>query len=185
MRRIVVLGTSGAGKSTLARAIGHSLALDVLELDAVHWRPDWTPAPREAFRQAVSAHVAQDRWIVDGNYLHARDLVMEQADTLIWLDYSMAVTFGRVFRRTFQRWWKGEELWNGNRERLWVQLVSNDSILLWVINTWRIRRRDYPPLLREYREQGKRVLRFRTPGQTETWLATLAGNACSPALEGR
>ena len=43
MRRVVVVGCSGAGKSTLATRIADVLGAPHIELDALHWGPDWTP----------------------------------------------------------------------------------------------------------------------------------------------
>jgi len=43
MRRIVVIGTTGARKSTLAASLAARLDLPPIELDALHWGPQWTP----------------------------------------------------------------------------------------------------------------------------------------------
>ena len=50
-RRIVVVGTSGSGKTTLAREVARRLALPHVEIDALHWGPNWTEPPVELFRQ--------------------------------------------------------------------------------------------------------------------------------------
>lgn len=42
--RVVIVGTSGAGKSTLARALAKRLGVADIELDALHWEPQWTQA---------------------------------------------------------------------------------------------------------------------------------------------
>ena len=49
-RRIAVVGTSGSGKTTLARRLAQRLGIPHVELDALHWEPDWTPAPRDVSR---------------------------------------------------------------------------------------------------------------------------------------
>ena len=172
MQRIVILGTSGSGKTTLARELARRLSLPHIELDALHWEPNWTQAPRPIFRGRVAQAVAQDRWVLDGNYRSASDIVWPRADTIVWLDYSMSVVFTRVFIRTMQRCWTGQELWSGNRERFWTQFFTvNDSIFAWVITSWRRHRRDYPKALRVYAVRGTRIIRLRTPSQTQRWLA--------------
>jgi len=170
MRRVVVIGTSGCGKSTLARAIAARLGVPHVELDAFQHGPNWTERPLDEFRGRVAESVEQDGWVVDGNYAKSRDLVWPRADTLIWLDYSMTVTFYRVFRRTMMRSISGEELWSGNRESLWLQFLSKDSLLLWVINTWRRHRREYPKMLRQPEHSHLKILRFRSPTETAAWL---------------
>ena len=173
MPRISVIGTSGCGKTTLARQLSQRLNIPHIELDALHWDPEWTPAKTDEFRRRVSAAIAGESWTACGNYGAVRDLVMARADTLIFLDYSMTVVFTRVVRRTVRRCLKREELWNGNRERFFTQLFTADSLFLWVITSWRIHRRDYPKMLRRQHQLGKRILRFRSPEQTRRWLETV------------
>ncbi len=78
----------------------------------------------------VDRLTAQDAWTIDGNYSKLRELVWSRADTLIWLDYPMSVVFTRVFARTMGRWMRREELWSGNRERLWMQFATRESLFL-------------------------------------------------------
>ena len=144
-----------------------------VELDAIHWLPGWTSIDKQRFREQVAAATAAGRWVIDGNYRAVRDLVWAQADTLIWLDYPMTVVFRRVLQRTILRWWRREVLWNGNRENFLSHFVSEHSLLLWVIQTWRQHRRDYPPLLRRQKELGKRIVSFRSPAEAEAWLGRM------------
>jgi adenylate kinase family enzyme len=172
MRRVVVVGTSGSGKTTLAAAIAARVAAPHVELDAVYWGPGWTP--RSDFAERVRAIVADEAWVIDGGYAAVRPLIWPRADTIVWIDYPMRVVFNRVLRRTLRRCWRREALWNGNAERMWTQLTSRESILLWVINTWRRRRRDYPVLLASPLAAHARRVRLRTPAATARWLATVA-----------
>jgi adenylate kinase family enzyme len=171
MQRVVVVGTSGSGKSTLAKQLAAHLNVPHIELDAIHWKPNWTPTPTpqlmEEVRTALDA--AGDGWTLCGHYGQVGNLTWSRADTIIWLDYPLTIVFTRVLRRTLRRWWRHEKLWNENRERLWPQFFHHDSLLLYVINTWRIRRRDMPKLLRDLRFVHARKLRFRTPVELEQW----------------
>lgn len=170
MRRIVVLGSSGSGKSTLAQRLSGDLDCPYIELDALHWGPNWTPVPLDLFRSRVASAIAAERWVVDGNYSSVRDLVWPAADTLIWLDFPMTTVFTRVLRRTFRRCLTGQELWAGNRESFWLQLCHPESILLWSIQSWRKQRRYFPPLLREQHRAGKRIIRLQTPRDADRLL---------------
>ena len=77
LRRIVVIGSSCSGKTTLAKKIADELGIQHIELDAIHWMPNWVPRPPEELRTLTAAAVAQDRWVVDGNYRVVRDIVWE------------------------------------------------------------------------------------------------------------
>ncbi len=180
MQRVVVLGTSGSGKTTLARELSQRMRAPHIELDALHWEPNWTGAPKDVFRQRVENAIAQETWALCGNYASVRDLTLARADTAVWLDYPMAVVFTRAFRRTIRRAFTRELLWGNNRESLLINFFSRESLLLWVIDTWRIRRRDYPKMLRSERCRHLRVLRFRSPKETAAWLSRL-GHQSGPA----
>ena len=40
-RRIAVIGVTGSGKTTLAQNLAELLGLVHIELDAIHWGPNW------------------------------------------------------------------------------------------------------------------------------------------------
>ena len=174
-QRIMVIGTSCAGKTTFARALGERLGLPHVELDALYWGPNWTP--RGNFLELAAEAAGRERWIMDGNYRATRDLLWPQAQLIVWLDYEMGVVVARALRRTLKRSWEKSELWAGNRESFRKQLASRDSILLWVLTTWRRRRHDYA---RQFAATGAyggtRVLRFRAPQGAERFLATVTSD---------
>lgn len=171
-QRISVVGTSGSGKTTLARQISQRLAIPHVELDALHHEPNWTEAPIDVFRQRVEHFLSGDRWVVDGNYSKVRDIVWSRADTVIWLDYSLTVTMGRVVRRTFRRVVTQEELWNGNRET-WQTMFSRDSIILWALTTYRKKREQYPILFKQPEYAHLKVVHLHSPQATNAWLKNL------------
>ncbi len=116
--------------------------------------------------------VRQERWVVEGGYSAVRPLVWERADTVVWLDYPLPVTFGRLLRRTARRVASQEPLWGGNRESLALAL-SRDSILLWCLQTHGPNRRKYAEQLARPENQHLRVLRFQSPRKAERWLKGL------------
>lgn len=182
MQRIAVVGTTGSGKTTLARRLATALELPHVELDSLQWGPEWTPAETDAFREGVTRALAGDRWVVDGNYGAVRDLIWSRADTVVWLDYSVGTVLRRLILRTARRVLRREVLWNGNRERFWVQFASRDSIFLWMFRThWR-RRETYPALLDMPQHRHLRVVRLYAPWEADAWLRDLdTDRAVGPA----
>ncbi|NIV29785.1 MAG: adenylate kinase, partial [Anaerolineae bacterium] len=154
----------------LARRLARRLGLTHVELDSLHWGPDWTPAPRERFREEVARALSGEAWTTDGNYSAVRDIVWTRADTIVWLDYSLPVVMGRVTWRTIRRSVLQEELWNGNREQLGKALFDRESIIWWALSTYRRRKRQYPVLLEQPEHAHLHVVRLTSPRATEEWL---------------
>jgi adenylate kinase family enzyme len=129
MRRVLVLGSSGSGKSTLARAIAARLAVPHVELDALFHGPYWQTRP--SFVDDVDQATRADAWVVDGNYRSVRELLWSRADTVVWLDLPRLLVEWQVVRRSFVRWAKREELWNGNREPSPIGWLNPEHPVRW------------------------------------------------------
>ncbi len=62
-------------ETTLAERLAAALGYEHIELDAIHWLPDWEMRPLEEFREKVTEAIAGETWVVDGNYGKVRDIV--------------------------------------------------------------------------------------------------------------
>lgn len=174
-RRIIVIGTTGSGKTTMARRLAGMLGVPHIELDTLHWEPGWHEAPRDVFRARVAAAVAADGWATCGNYSAVRDLTWPRADTVVWLDFSMPVNFFRLFRRTIRRLITRETVCNGNVETFRGQFLSTDSLFVWLFQTYRRRRREYPAQLALPEHAHLRLVRLRSPREAERWVRAVGG----------
>ncbi len=171
-QRISVVGTIGSGKTTFARKTSRLLDAPHIELDALHWEPNWVEAPNDLFRERVKQSLQGDSWVADGNYHQVRDLVWSRADTVVWLDYPFRTIIARLARRTLRRILNHERLWNGNQEHI-RGLFTRDSVFLWAIRTYRRRRRQYPILLSRPENLHLRVVRLRSPREAAEFLSEL------------
>jgi len=174
-QRIVITGTTSAGKSTLAKQLADKFGYDFIELDALHWEPNWQEAPLEMFHKRVETATQTPAWVVAGNYHVVRDLVWSKAEVLIWLDYSLWKIFWQLTRRTFTRWWKHELLWGTNYENIskYLKFWSDDSLFHWLFKTYWRRKREYPALLALPEYQHLKLIRFKHPKETDKWLNSL------------
>ena len=172
-RRINVVGTSGAGKTTTAQQIARRLGLPHVELDALHWDPNWTEAPLVVFRQRIAQALAGDAWVVDGNYTKARDLIWSRVELVVWLDYSLPVIIRQLVWRTLRRTLTREELWSGNRERFRESFFSRDSVLWWALTTYQSRRAKYQAIFARSQDHGFAMVRLLSPRATREWLVGL------------
>ncbi|MGH3009907.1 MAG: adenylate kinase [Gaiellaceae bacterium] len=136
MRRVGVIGPSCSGKTTTARRLAAILGVPHIELDGLHYGPNWAEAPAEVMRERVRAALdaAPDGWVVDGNYFgKLGPLVLDRADTIVWIDIPHRTAIRRVLWRTWSRLVTREELWQtGNRERL-RDTFGRESIVGYVL----------------------------------------------------
>ena len=99
MKRILVIGSGGAGKSTFSTKLGGLLGLPVIHLDQAYWKPGWEKPSKEEWSATVDSLVAQDLWIMDGNFGGTLPQRIKRADAIILLDVSRWICLWRVARR--------------------------------------------------------------------------------------
>jgi adenylate kinase family enzyme len=173
-RRINVAGISGSGKTTTSRAIAQRLGLTHIELDNLFHGPNWSAPPREEFQQRVlDAIDGLEGWVIDGNYHGSLGtLVIERAETVVWLDLPLRFCLRRIWRRTWRRIRTREELWESkNRETLRDAFFSRDSLFVWTIKAYFRHKREWPA--RFASQPNLEVIRLRSPEEIERWLARL------------
>lgn len=163
------MGSSCSGKTTLAGELARRLGVPHIELDALHHGPYWQEASAGKLRAKVEAAIAdQDGWVSDGNYLNKLGTwLVDQADTIVWLDLPLHTSLGRMWRRTTSRIRDGTELWDtGNRET-WANFIFRpNSLLLYTLRTYHARRRQWAKQL-----AGRNVVRLRSEAEVSRWLA--------------
>ena len=167
-RRVLVAGTSGSGKTTLARVVGARLGTPCVELDALHHGPAWTPRPE--FADDVRRLAAGPAWVTEWHYTAVRELLLDHADCLVWLDLPRGVVMRRVVRRTVRRRLRREVLWSGNIEPpLRTILSDRDHIVRWA---WRTHGRT---AVRVAAAAGRRpdlpIVRLTGPAEVAAWVA--------------
>ncbi len=168
-RRVCVKGTMGAGKSTFGTELARRLDVPCIELDALHHGPDWSAPTDEAFRASVRKVIdaCSNGWVIDGNYdSKLGATVVGAADTIVWLDLPLRVTFPRLWRRTLHRIRNDVELWSGNRETWRDQFASRESIFLWAVRSHRRHRREWPSRFGD----DPRLVRLRSDAEARRWL---------------
>ena len=180
MQRVAIVATaSGCGKTTVGRSLAAILGAPFVELDAIHWQAGWRELDADDLRQRVAPLVAGDAWVIDGSYRgKLGDLVLEAADTVVWLDLPRRVWLPRLVVRTLRRVILREVLWNGNRESLWNALVGFDSLFRYALANERPRRHRYPRELARYR-----VARLRSPAEVEAFLRSARRRERSSATQ--
>jgi len=198
---ISIVGICGVGKSTLSGQLSQLMNHYHLELDGIFHGPNWTKNHEtgEAFLNACIAKINANcekvakagsndtettttttrHWITDGNYSAVRTELWKRSNVVIWLDYSKWTIFPRLLYRILKRSLLQEELWNGNRESLWTQFCTSDSLLVWAWNRFDSRLKEYEQeLINKDSEEHKpykhlTCIRLKSPAETKQWLAKL------------
>ncbi len=179
-RRINVVGTSGSGKSTFSHELAALLELPHHEMDEHYWLPGWQGRSDEDFHSRIAAVTAGEAWVLDGNYTRTIPVKWARVECVVWLDYSLPVTFFRGVRRAVFRAVSRKELWPGteNRESFRQTFLSRKSILLWTLQTHGPNREKYGDLSEQ--AEGFPWIRLRCPREVKAllgWLRRPAGSA--------
>ena len=167
------MGGSCAGKTTVSRGLAERLGVPHIEIDALHHDAGWNEAPPELLQGRVQAafDAAPDGWVADGNYRSKLgNLVLDRADTVVFLDPPFFRTLGRSLRRTIGRTITRQELWNGNREQF-RHFFTRYWIPWWVIQTHRHYSREIPKRAAEHPDLD--VIHLRGDGEVEAWLQSI------------
>lgn len=175
MQKIIIIGPSGAGKTTLARQIAGIINVPHYELDSFYHLENWHQADAQDFRTKVFTLAAQDGWIFCGNYFSKLGIEFwRKPDMLIWCDYPLWLVLPRLVRRTLRRAIRKETLWNNNTESLLKSVFTKDSVIFWMLSTWRAhKKRHHQLFLDQSQFPGVQLIRLRHPRQANRLLETL------------
>ncbi len=175
--RVLILGRTGSGKTTLARQLSAVLGVPHVELDALYFASDLSTSPLNVLRERTSSALKGDRWVTDGNKKAVRDLVWPRADTIIWLDYPLAVSLWRLSKRALHR---AHRLRKRESEDVVQGLGRSEQLgraakgVLTALRSHRGQQVQYPRMFAEPQNQHLAVVRLRTPRATRNWLTRVS-----------
>jgi adenylate kinase family enzyme len=168
VRRVAIIASaSGNGKTTLGRRLAHTLQVPFVELDALVHGPGWQEPSDEDLRRRLAPILAGEGWVMDGIYMRKLGtLVLDSADTVVWLDLPTRVWLPRLLKRTARRLTGRERLWNDNKESLKTAFWGRESLFGYALTQQPKRRREWPRTLACYP-----VVRLRSEREVERWIA--------------
>ena len=180
-----MVGLSGSGKTTVARRLARLADAPHVELDAVHWvNPGWVEPSDQEFAAAVGRALANDAWVVEGNYRKARAVYWSRVEMMVWLDLPLWLATGRALWRSLRRVGSSEPLWGTQRESLRHSVLSCESPWIWNLRVHRQRRRQFTRLAAELKRRGGQTVRLRSQRDVDQWLVRLANQKRSERREG-
>lgn len=87
-QKIIIIGISGAGKSHLARRLSKVLDLPIIHYDTLCWDKNWVEVKEEEVAEKLRREMKKDKWILEGYIEPLAHERLEQADLVLYLDYS-------------------------------------------------------------------------------------------------
>lgn len=102
MNKVLIIGISGTGKTRLARKLSDFLKIPVTHYDEFAWGKNWKEIDEKIVERKLGAVTKKDKWIIEGFIHPAAENKLENADTVIYLDYPG----WQAFWGGLSRWWK-------------------------------------------------------------------------------
>ena len=168
MQRILVTGCCGAGKSTFSKKLQSSLNLEIIHLDQYYHKPNWEETEEDEWEKTVNSLVQKPSWIMDGHFNDTLDLRIKNADTIIYLDYSILKCFWRIIIRIFK--YHGvvrSDMANGCKEQFDLEFLH------FVLTFNSKNRKGFIQKLNLIKDE-KKVLVFKTDKQADKFLAQIS-----------
>ena len=160
MNKVIVIGCTGAGKSTFSRKLAAKTGLPLYYLDMIWHRPDRTVAGRDEFDKRLAEIMAEDRWILDGNYARTLPLRLEQCDTVFFFDLPLEVCIEGAKSRL-------------GKERVdmpWTDNELDPEFLQWIID---FPRDIVPEINRQLSDFDKALIRFSSRTEADSFIDSL------------
>lgn len=162
MKKVIVIGCPGSGKSTFSRALRERTGLPLYHLDLLYWNADRTTVERAVFRGRLSAILAEERWIIDGNYASTMEARLAACDTVIFLDFPAAVCLEGIRAR------RGKP----RDDMPWIETEADGEFEDFV-RRYNEEQRPYVLALLEQYSEGRNTVILRSREEAEGYLACL------------
>ncbi len=159
MKKVIVIGCPGGGKSTFARRLQASSGLPLHHLDTIWHKPDRTTVSREVFDEKLGQLLAQEEWIIDGNYNRTLERRMAACDTVFLLDYPVAVCLEGAQQRVGQP----------HSDLPWLEETFDPEFRQWIEDFAQTQLPRIYALLAQY-GQGREIVIFRSREDADAWL---------------
>ncbi|AOL94802.1 AAA family ATPase [Porphyrobacter sp. LM 6] len=161
MKRVIIIGPCGSGKSTLARELAPRMGLPLVHMDQLGWQAGWVETAKDELHARLADAVAQEEWLIEGNYGSTLAPRLERADTVIYLDFPIWLCLWRLIRRvTTLRGQSRPDMPEGCPERF-------DLAFFWYVMTW-----NSGPRVRTERAiapWADKVIRLTSPAMLADW----------------
>lgn len=182
LHRLSVIGETGSGKTTLCKLISKVLELPFVELDKLEYHARENKISTSILREFVVNELDGKTWVSECHFSRVRKMirtiVWSQADTIVWLDYSLSLVLYRLARRAFNRIVYNREQKNywkeGNRSKLALKKELGSFLNILRRYLTREEKKISKLLLTEPRYAHINIVRLSSPRASYKWLSKLS-----------
>ena len=161
MRRVLIIGPCGSGKSTLARELAPRMGLPLVHMDQLGWQTGWVETEKAELNARLAGVVAQDAWLIEGNYGSTLAPRLARADTVIYLDFPIRLCLWRLIKRIVtHRGRSRPDMPEGCPERF-------DAGFFWYVMNWN--RHARPRTEARLVSYGGELIRLSSPAALAQW----------------
>ena len=156
-----MIGCPGSGKSTFSVNLHKKTSLPLYHLDMLYWNADKTTVDKAVFLNRLNKRLAENEWIIDGNYISTLELRLKYCDTVIFLDYPTDICLDGIKAR----------IGKPRPDMPWVESEPDAEFIEFVKNFKSDTRPRVLELLNKY--SYKDIYIFKTRAETEEFLNNL------------
>ena len=162
MKKIIVIGCPGSGKSTFSRALAAKTGIPLYHLDMLYLNADGTAVEKSVFLDRLAAALADDAWIIDGNYSSTVEMRLSLCDTVFFLDMPASVCLNGIKER------RGR----ARPDMPWIETKEDEAFTEFVLRFEEAERPKLLSLFEKYPE--KTVITLKTHAEADAFLNNLA-----------
>lgn len=162
-QKIIVIGSPGAGKSTFARKLRDVTGLPLFYLDMLWHRPDKTNISKEEFDAKLHEILAQEQWIIDGNYQRTIEMRLKACDTVFFLDFPLDVCLAGAQAR----------IGKSREEMPWFETELDEEFKQCILEFPKVQLPKTYEMLERYREN-KKIIIFKSREEADIYLSGLS-----------
>lgn len=160
MRRALVIGCSGSGKSVFAGKLAALAGLPLYYLDMLWHRPDRTTASRNEFDLALDRILAENSWIIDGNFQRTLARRLERCDTVFLFDLPLSDCLAGVESRIGRK----------RPDMPWVETGFDPNFRQWIVD---FRKNRLPGIMELLAKADCRKIIFKSRWEADAYLDSM------------
>lgn len=124
-QKIAIIGISASGKTTVSKQVSEIFHLPLFHIDQLMYKENWNLRPEQEYNNLHRNLLAtQDKWVIEGYVYEKMIDRLQQADIILYLDYSGIRNVWQYIRRYFELRISGRTELGGTKERFYFRIFK-------------------------------------------------------------